>query len=292
MMVTAEPYAAVRNPSELVVLKNQIRPDTGGKTIEVRLQPELMDRGAYTWQVEAQPQAAPERKVSMSRYEALLELYQAQNAVALARAANAGQYATESFAAAQSALSEAQRLESSKGDPKAVIQNARQAEQAADDARTIAARKNTPAAPVAERAAAPREAAAPVSTGEASREAPASPISTSLHHQLDGSFLSRETPGGLVIILPDKSFDGSNLLTSVSEKLGPVASTLLSQPGVHVQVDGYTDSGELQSWERAQTVRNLLVGAGLSANQISIRGGAMAPASPDRRVQIVISGGQ
>lgn len=293
MMVTAEPYAAVRDPSELVVLKNQVRPDTGGKTIPVQLQPDLMKRGTYTWQIQAQPQAAPERKVSMSRYEALLELHQAQNAMALARAANAERYAAESFNAAQSALSEAQQLESSKADPKAVIQNARQAEQAADEARAIAGRKNTAAPPVTVSASAPLEHAAPVSTGEAGREALTSPLSTSLHRQVDGSLLSQDTPRGVIIILPDKSFDGSDLLTSASQKLGPLASTLLSHPGIHVQVDGYTDSGELQSWERAQTVRNLLIGAGLSTNQISIRGGVTMPSNrtPDRRVQIVISEG-
>lgn len=294
MIVTAEPYAAVRQPSDLVTLENRIRPDTIGNVVPVRLKPEWMARRNYTWQVQQQAEtsATPRKKVSMNQYEALLELYQAQNAMAIARAANAQRYAAESFAAAQQALNEAQRLESNKADNNLVIQNARQAVQAAEDARSIAEQRQQETGITTSRAAVSREPEAQGGVNEANREMPEPPIRALVHSRIDGSLLSQDTPNGLVIILPDTAFDGNSLLASISEKLGPLASTLLSQPGVHVQVDGYVDSAELESWDRAQAVRNKLVASGLSPFQISVRGGATAPpnSTPDRRVQIVIQG--
>jgi outer membrane protein OmpA-like peptidoglycan-associated protein len=290
MIVTAEPYAAIRQPSDLVTLENRLRPDTMGKVVPVQIKAELMPRGDYTWQVHPQPApSTTARKVSMSQYEALLELYQAQNAVAIAKAANADHYAADSFAAAQQALDEAQRLESNKVDATMVIDHARRAVQAAEDARTIAERRQLEAGISSGRAAASPKRQGGVN--EANREVSEQPLRALLHRRIDGSLLSQDTPNGLVIILPDTAFDGNNLLASISEKLGPLASTLLSQPGVHVQVDGYADSAELQSWDRAQAVRNKLVASGLSPFQISVRGGASAPnRAPDRRVQIVIQG--
>ena len=142
MIVTAEPYAAVRQPSDVVALENQVRPDTVGKIQPIRPKSELMPRGHYTWQVPEQNQSgAPAPKVSMDRYEALLELYQAQNAVAIAQAARAEQYAPDAFAAAQRALGEAQRLNAGKGNTKQVVQSAREAAQSAEDARAIAERR-------------------------------------------------------------------------------------------------------------------------------------------------------
>src|SRR5579872_778032 len=142
MIVTAEPYSTVQQPSQVVALENRVRPDTVGKIQPIHPKPELMRSGDYTWQVQAQPQAAASGpKVSMSRYEAIVEVYQAQNAIAMAQAANAETYAPDAFAAAQRALGEAQRLEAKKADSKLVVQNAREASQSAEDARTIAERR-------------------------------------------------------------------------------------------------------------------------------------------------------
>ncbi len=51
LIVTAEPYSAVRQPSDVVVLENQVRPDTVGKIEEVDAKYELLPRGDYAWQV-------------------------------------------------------------------------------------------------------------------------------------------------------------------------------------------------------------------------------------------------
>src|SRR6202023_4260446 len=47
LIVTAEPYYAVRRPSNLVVLENEVRSDTVGTTEAVESKYELIDRGGY-----------------------------------------------------------------------------------------------------------------------------------------------------------------------------------------------------------------------------------------------------
>src|SRR5579863_6326906 len=143
LLVTAEPYSAVRQPSDVVVLENKIRPDTIGKIEPIEVKYELMPRGQYTWQepVNLQSAVANAPKVSMDRYEALLELYQAQNAIGIARVARADQYAPNTFAKAEQLLTEAQRLDQFKGNSRLVVQSAREAAQTAEDARAIAERR-------------------------------------------------------------------------------------------------------------------------------------------------------
>ena len=139
MIVTAEPYSAVRQPSDVVVMENEVRPDTIGKIEQVEARYELLPRGAYSWQVpDSVVNNAP--KVSMHKYEELLELYQAQNAVGVAQAAKAEQYAPNTFAKAQQLLTEAQQMEQHKGETSHIIQAAREAAETAEDARVIAER--------------------------------------------------------------------------------------------------------------------------------------------------------
>src|ERR1700687_2554621 len=75
----------------------------------------------------------------MGEYEALSELYQAQNAIALAKVANAGRYAPDTLAKAQQLLDEAQQLHGNKTAPRnRVVESAREAAQTAEDARVLA----------------------------------------------------------------------------------------------------------------------------------------------------------
>ena len=140
LIVTAEPYASVRQPSSVVTLENKIRPDTAGKIEPVKAKEGLLTRPPYTLQIDENSRAAAAGapKVSMSQYEALLELYQAQNAVSIARAAEAERLAPEAFSNAVKALNEAQRLQQTKANAKLVVQAAREATQTAEDARSIA----------------------------------------------------------------------------------------------------------------------------------------------------------
>src|SRR6478672_12831961 len=86
LIVTAEPYFAVTQPSDVVVMENVIRPDTVGKVEEVIAKYELMPRGHYTYLRPAREAARmPEgKKLSMDQYEAVLALYQALNAIQIA----------------------------------------------------------------------------------------------------------------------------------------------------------------------------------------------------------------
>src|SRR5947209_15098400 len=78
--------------------------------------------------------------VSMREYEAITARYQAQNAIQIALAAGAQQYAPERIGRAQQLLNSAQRL-SAKEVSSDVVATAREAAQIAEDARVIAVRR-------------------------------------------------------------------------------------------------------------------------------------------------------
>jgi len=86
------------------------------------------------------PPATPPRS-RWDRYEAILELYEAQNAIGIAQAANAEKYAPQTLAKAQHLLEAAQSLESGKASSSVIVQDAREAVQTAEDARMIAERR-------------------------------------------------------------------------------------------------------------------------------------------------------
>jgi outer membrane protein OmpA-like peptidoglycan-associated protein len=144
MMITAEPYYSVSLPSDVVVAENVVRPDTIGTREEVVAKYELLPRGQYTMTV--QPSAlrslnGEAGKLSYDRYEAILELYQAENAVQIARSLGADQYARDSIDKAAALLSQAQDMNARKQDTHAIVSAAREATQMAEDARTIAVRR-------------------------------------------------------------------------------------------------------------------------------------------------------
>lgn len=140
LIVTAEPYSAVRQPSDVVVAENQIREDTAGRVESVDAKYELLPRGQYTWNPSGSvdPAVANAPKVSSGEYDTLVQLYQAQNAVAIASSAGAERYAPDTLARAQQLLQDAQSLHSKKGNRSRIIEDAREAAQTAEDARVIA----------------------------------------------------------------------------------------------------------------------------------------------------------
>jgi Domain of unknown function (DUF4398) len=77
----------------------------------------------------------------MDRYEAQLELYEAQNAIAIASTADAERYAPEMMQKARQMFNQAQRNWAGKVSPKLVVQDAREAAQTAEDARVVAERR-------------------------------------------------------------------------------------------------------------------------------------------------------
>jgi outer membrane protein OmpA-like peptidoglycan-associated protein len=80
-------------------------------------------------------------KLSYDRYEAVLELYQAENVVQIARSLGADQYAPDSIGKATALLSQAQDMNARKMDTHAIVSGAREAAQMAEDARTIAVKR-------------------------------------------------------------------------------------------------------------------------------------------------------
>src|SRR5579863_6069154 len=140
LIVTAEPYFSVSHPSDVVVMENEVRPDTIGSVEQVGAKYELMPRGQFTFDVpppNARLQDAGTPRVSMDQYETLLELYQAQNAVQIAQSLGASQYAPDTYHKAAQLLHQAQDLQDHKMSMRTVVTMARAAAQTAEDARVM-----------------------------------------------------------------------------------------------------------------------------------------------------------
>lgn len=373
MIVTAEPHSAVHQPSDVVVLENQVRPDTVGKIEQVDAKYELMPRGLYSWQVpdnlESSANNAP--KVSMREYEALSELYQAQNAVGIAQAAEAEQYAPNTFAKARQLLQQAQQLEASKAERNRVVETAREASETAEDARVIAekrrqdekiaaaqadaaqaqqaiahaeaeaqkAKAQAEAAQAevdAERAARQRAEADAAAARERAAQAEAvyaaagaartMPFASSqqpssqqqdafrkiaarmqLLEQLNQPLATRDTPRGLVAVIPGSAFTGASLRSGNSDQVGQLAAILAAHPGLRsgglrLEVEASTDSSEslALSQQRAEAVRQILVAHGIPSSMITARGlgdsrpvasnATAAGREENQRVEIIVSG--
>jgi outer membrane protein OmpA-like peptidoglycan-associated protein len=136
MIVTAEPYYGVTQPSDAVVMENVVRPDTQGVVESINARYELLPRGMYTMHGRAPGFMA----VHVGKKDPF-ELYEAENAVQLARIAGADRYADDSFQKAVSALTQAQRYQLQKPGQKPVITMAREAVVRAEDARVVALRR-------------------------------------------------------------------------------------------------------------------------------------------------------
>ncbi len=141
LIVTAEPYYAVTTPSDVVVLENVVRPDTMGMRELVTARYDLMPRGGYVLNVRSGAPALPEsRKLSYDQYEAVLELYQAENAVQIARSMGADRWAPEAFNKAVTLLDQARQTNAGSGDSHMVVSLARESAQTAEDARVISSK--------------------------------------------------------------------------------------------------------------------------------------------------------
>jgi flagellar motor protein MotB len=143
LIVTAEPYAAVRQPSDVVVLENEIRPDTIGRIEPIQVRYDLLPRKPYIYDIQAgrQAAAASGKPVSMSEYQTTVEIYQAQNAVQIAQSQDAAKYAPEVMSKAEELLRTAQQMHEHKQDSSQIISIARQAAQTAQDASDIAVKR-------------------------------------------------------------------------------------------------------------------------------------------------------
>ncbi|HWR50073.1 MAG TPA: anti-sigma factor, partial [Bryobacteraceae bacterium] len=154
LIVTAEPYFAVTQPSNVVVLENVPRPDTAGKVEQVEAKYELLPRtgnavAARTVDVQ-QPASTGAKEIPLDQYEAVLALYQAQNAVQIARSQGADRFAADTLQKAEQLYQDALKLHSDKPGSKQVVMIAREAVQKAEDARTIARRHERQTQPMSQ----------------------------------------------------------------------------------------------------------------------------------------------
>lgn len=131
MVVTAEPYYAVRMPSDVIILENETTKKTKGRIFFIDAKYELLKRGAY------KPLANP-LSLSLNLKDTPLDVYQARNALTIAIAMGAREYAEDGLKRAEASLEMANSPVITKGSQKDVITLARQAVQFAEDARALA----------------------------------------------------------------------------------------------------------------------------------------------------------
>ena len=362
MIVTAEPYFAVRIPSEVVVLENDTTKSTKGK-IYPSNDFTLMQRSQYAKM--GNPLA-----LTVDLKTTPLDVYEARNAVDIARSQKADMYAPEIFGKAVSSLQMTENELSSKANKKQIRTTARQTVQFAEDARALSAQRQdaeriqkeqqeaaaraaaqakaqadaqaaaeaqrqaeltaakeaqmkAEADAAAARAQANADAAAAKNAAEqaalqareqAAREAAekaqrdAAALRAQLLAQFNQILQTTDTPRGLVVNMADVLFDTGkyNLRMEAREKLAKLTGIVHAHPGLHLAVEGYTDStGTAEfnmklSEQRASTVRDYLISQGLAADQVTSQGfGESSPVADNstaagrqknRRVEIIVSG--
>jgi outer membrane protein OmpA-like peptidoglycan-associated protein len=135
LIVTAEPYYAVRQPSNVVVMENVVREDTRGTTEAVNAKYELMERGGYI------PTGYKFDPVVLNA-KLPLEFFEARNALRIAQSEGSEQYASQSYQHAVQLMNHADEYATRKHiDKKPLIAVSREAVQTAEDARAIAVKK-------------------------------------------------------------------------------------------------------------------------------------------------------
>ena len=135
LIVTAEPYYAVRQPSNVVILENVVREETKGTTEAVNAKYELTERGGYI------PTGYKFDPVVLNA-KLPLEFFEARNALRIAQSEGAEQYAPDSYQHAVQLMNKADGAATNKHiDRKPLIAISREAVQTAEDARAIAVKK-------------------------------------------------------------------------------------------------------------------------------------------------------
>lgn len=135
LIVTAEPYYAVREPSNVVVLENVVRADTKGTSQALSTKHDFLERGGYI------PTGYKFDPVILNT-RLPLEFFEARNALRIAQSQGAETYASDSYQHAVQLMNTADRFATEKNvQKKELIAISRQAVQTAEDARAIAVKK-------------------------------------------------------------------------------------------------------------------------------------------------------
>ena len=120
-----------------------MRADTTGKIEEIDAKYELLQRGQY--------KRLTNPLILRLDPKVPLELYEARNAVQIARGIGADRFATETFQKAEKSLAQAEAYQQRRAGTKPVTMRAREAVQTAEDARAIAVKRQEEDALTAER---------------------------------------------------------------------------------------------------------------------------------------------
>ena len=325
LIVTAEPYFAVSQPSNVVVMENAIRKGSKEQFEFIDAKFELLKRGQYTLNLDAMAPLAMDEKTPF-------HVFQARNAVRIARATGAQAYASEAFGKSESYLAQAEIKE---GGKKARVMAAKEAVQRAEDARLISVQKQDVERLALERQgaqdkldaskretamAAAAEDAALQKTRQAELEnaglkarneglrANNEGLRAKLMEQLNAVLQTRATARGLIVNMSGVLFQNGKaaLLPAAREKLSKIAGILSTHKGLKVEADGFTDSNgsdalnQHLSEQRAKNTMDFLVSQGVASDSITFKGfGKESPIATNetaagrqenRRVELVVSG--
>ena len=136
MIVTAEPYFAVTQPGNMVVLENSVSTGAAGKVEDIDATYELLGPGAYS---------SSNTKIDNAIFgidrSTPLELFEARNALRIARNAGADKYAPAAWAKAQQQLSAAEDTYRQKRDRKLIDSSSKDATETAEESRVMAVKQ-------------------------------------------------------------------------------------------------------------------------------------------------------
>src|SRR6266568_2122515 len=281
MIVTAEPYFAVTRPSNMTVLENEIRKDTKGWEQPVSARYEATEKGEYTVDL-ASDQLPASRMDKEEARRVPLTLLEARNAVAIAKATGAEQYAPDALARAQDFLDQGEDYLKRKQSSSSIGTVARGAAQAAEDARVLTIRRKADAEVAARQKAADEQAraaqqqavaarqaalvqqqalAAQAQTAQAQAQTAQAQAQTAeqraraaeqekeqmrerLMAQLNQVLQTRDTARGLIVNMSDVLFDlnQATLKPGARVRLAKVAGIIQAYPDLKLQIEGFTDS--------------------------------------------------
>jgi outer membrane protein OmpA-like peptidoglycan-associated protein len=245
--------------------------------------------------IAADKKAAEDREAK-ARQDALDETKRRQDAE------QARAQAEQAKAQAQAAQADAERM---KAEAIQARQEAEAARKEADAARAAAEQQKAALAVEADKA---NKAAAESDRLRQQAEQEKADLRAQLLQQLNTILATRDTARGLIANMSDVLFKTGSfeLLPGARERLAKVSGIVIAHPGLHLEVEGHTDSvgsddyNQKLSENRAQAVRDYLVQQGIADNSIVFRGlGKTQPVAtndtPDgrqqnRRVELVLSG--
>jgi outer membrane protein OmpA-like peptidoglycan-associated protein len=325
LIITAEPYGAVRLPSSTVVAELTLPQSSGvqlpASTITYEGAPDDLYAGLSDPSAPTPESATP------------LRVLGARRAVAIARKVQAPDYARPEFTAALSLLDSLERTWVKKPkDEKRYAELARETARQANVAREVAVARAEEAREEAERqqveaerqrqeaaqqaaldsaarsAAQARAQADREAERRAEAERTAAELQTRLYASISAIMETRKGARGLVAALSGVNFETNKatLKPIAREKLSKLSGVLLGFPGDYkLEIEGHTDSigtdayNQQLSQARAESVRNFLVEQGIPTERIpSTQGfGRTRPIAPNdtrvnreknRRVDIVI----